>query len=146
MPLYMLLSGSVKGHSGTFLKWGEMQKILEVVVLWQWCIHFFLQFLAYLLYIGHFLNSEYLWLCLQTRDCYWCVPYFFCLSVQPLSLVFIKVPVVKFTFRINISDLFFSMSSWFDILTVKLLASLDNCFLLPSYDWFVRCLNLDSSG
>lgn len=125
-----------------------MQKILEVVVFWQCCIHFLPQFLAYLSYIDHFLSSDYLYLCLQPRDCYWCASYFLCLSVQLLSLISIRVPVVKFTFRINILDLpcFVSRSSWFDIWTVKLLASLGNCFLLPWYENFVRCLNLDSFG
>lgn len=93
-----------------------IQKILEVVVFWQCCIHFLPQFLAYLLYIDHFLSSDYLYLCLQTRDCYWCASYFLCLSVQLLSLIFIRVPVVKFTFRINILDLpcFVSMVWYLD--------------------------------
>lgn len=63
------------------------------------------------------MNWDCLWLCLQTRDCYWRVPYFFCLSVQLLSLIFIKVPVVKFTVRINISDLsffcFYELMVWY---------------------------------
>lgn len=91
-------------------------------------------------YIDSFLNSAYLRLCLQTRDCCCSAYYFLCLRTEPLSLTFAKVPVVKIIFRINLLDLMVLyhalflwevqvVESWFDVLTMTLHPSQDSCCL-----------------